>query len=217
MSCRMFPTFRMARHMGRGRKMHEVMNESQWPRWRSDPCPRQWADMPRRRLLDETFVCMEDMVNERPLMSSFARCRNRIRPARWFVEKMEGKRETASEGEPNNIGENENKFEVAIDLAHFKPENIEVRLLGNRLRVRAIQEDTGKEGYREYCQNYELPKTVDIEALTSKLTNEGTLTLEAPLMDAQNPYARTIPTIREVPLEVETEKVQDSTDKPEDK
>ncbi|XP_006818790.1 protein lethal(2)essential for life-like [Saccoglossus kowalevskii] len=210
MTFRMFPTFRMARQMAR--EMQEVMTELQSPpHWRLHPFSRQWLDKSHRRLLDETFGYMEhmaNMANGRPSMASVARCRYTTRPARCVEEKIEDKHENTSKVESNNIGESGNKFKVAIDLANFRPENIEVRLQGNRLQIRAIQEDTGKEGYREYmeyCQNYDLPETVDIEALTSNLTKEGTLTLEAPLMDVRKPYTRTIPITREVPQEAEVE------------
>ncbi|XP_070554809.1 alpha-crystallin B chain-like [Ptychodera flava] len=87
----------------------------------------------------------------------------------------------------------------------FKPENIEVTLQGNRLQIRAKQEEKAEdryEAYREYTQRYLLPDNVDLEKLTTELSKDGVLTFEAPV--EAKPTARKIPIMREDIPAVET-------------
>lgn len=86
----------------------------------------------------------------------------------------------------NPITEDHNgsrKFYLEYDMSQFKPEEITVKTSGRELIVFAKHEEK-EENYssrREYARKYLLPEEVKEEMLTSKLSEAGILTIEAPL------------------------------------
>lgn len=78
------------------------------------------------------------------------------------------------------------KFQVRMDVSKFKPEEIEVKAKDNSLMVHAkhCDETGGSKSYSEYKQQYLLPPSVDPVALASKLSDDGILTIEAPVNPA---------------------------------
>lgn len=87
------------------------------------------------------------------------------------------------------------KFKLQFDVRQFKPEEISVRTAGNTLSVHAKHEekDQGKSAFREYNRQYTLPKDVHSEQLTSKLSTEGVLSIEAPLPAIEGRGEKLIP------------------------
>lgn len=87
------------------------------------------------------------------------------------------------------------KFLLEFDMRQFKPEEIQVRTAGNTLSVYAKHEekDTGKSVFREYNRSYLIPKDVQPDRLTSKLSTGGVLTIEAPLPAIEGPREKLIP------------------------
>lgn len=75
------------------------------------------------------------------------------------------------------------KFYLEFDVSHFKPEEIAVKTSGNQLSIHARHEDKdpNRQSYREFSRQYVLPKEVKPDFLTSKLSDRGKLTIEAPL------------------------------------
>ncbi|CAC5373020.1 unnamed protein product [Mytilus coruscus] len=76
------------------------------------------------------------------------------------------------------------KFYLEFDVAQFKPEEITVKTTGNQLSVHARHEDKNdpnRSAYREFARQYVIPKEVRPDFLTSKLSERGKLTIEAPL------------------------------------
>ncbi|KAK3798592.1 hypothetical protein RRG08_008982 [Elysia crispata] len=74
-------------------------------------------------------------------------------------------------------------FRLEFDVRQFKPEEIYVKTVGDQLEVHAKhgEKGDGKSVHREYHRMCTLPKDLDPEALVSKLTRDGTLSIEAPL------------------------------------
>lgn len=87
------------------------------------------------------------------------------------------------------------KFHLEFDVRQFKPEEIEVKTFGDQLTVHAKHEDKeqGKSAYREYQRQFTLPKEVNPEVLSSKLSTEGVLLIEAPLPALEGPRDKMIP------------------------
>ncbi|XP_015781289.1 alpha-crystallin A chain [Tetranychus urticae] len=85
--------------------------------------------------------------------------------------------------EMTTINDSEDKFEVNVDCAHFKPEEINVKLADNHLVVEARHEERSDEhGFisRAFKRRYILPENVEIEKIESSLGVDGVLKIKAP-------------------------------------
>lgn len=74
------------------------------------------------------------------------------------------------------------KLSLRFDCSQFKPEEISVKTMDNRLCVHAkhTEESPGRKVYREFTREYTLPEKVDPLRLTSTLTSDGVLQIESP-------------------------------------
>ena len=72
-------------------------------------------------------------------------------------------------------------FKVSFDVSKFKPEEITVRSEDGELVVEGKQEVKSEEGYstRHFVRTYSLPRNVDHDSFTSRLSKEGILSIEA--------------------------------------
>merc|ERR1719309_754916 len=75
------------------------------------------------------------------------------------------------------------KFRIRLDVSKFKPEEIEVKAKDNHLLVHArhCEESQGSKSFSEYKQEILLPPSVDPVALASNLSDDGVLTIKAPV------------------------------------
>ncbi|CCD70650.1 Heat shock protein Hsp-16.41 [Caenorhabditis elegans] len=85
----------------------------------------------------------------------------------------------------DNIGEivnDESKFSVQLDVSHFKPENLKIKLDGRELKIEGIQETKSEHGYlkRSFSKMILLPEDADLPSVKSAISNEGKLQIEAP-------------------------------------
>ncbi|KAL6254588.1 hypothetical protein P5V15_014640 [Pogonomyrmex californicus] len=74
-------------------------------------------------------------------------------------------------------------FQVAVDVCHFKPEEVEVTVKDNHIVVTAKHEDKRDEhGWisRQFTRRFQLPEDVDVDQMISKLSSDGFLTIVAP-------------------------------------
>ncbi|XP_011703482.1 PREDICTED: protein lethal(2)essential for life-like [Wasmannia auropunctata] len=84
---------------------------------------------------------------------------------------------------PRTSPTGKDNFQVVLDVQHFKPEEIEVKIVDNHLVITAKHEDTEDDhGWvsRQFVRKYQLPKDINVEHLTSKLSSDGLLTIVAP-------------------------------------
>jgi HSP20 family molecular chaperone IbpA len=91
-------------------------------------------------------------------------------------------------------------YKIELDLPDFEPKDINVTIKDRNVTVKAKKE-TESEGckqYREYSYQYTLPNEVNVEHVRSLLTNEGLLTIEAPLPQLKEPQAQEIPIQRQI-------------------
>ncbi|XP_003420799.1 heat shock protein beta-6 [Loxodonta africana] len=80
-------------------------------------------------------------------------------------------------------------FSVLLDVKHFSPEEISVKVVGEHVEVHARHEERPDEhGYiaREFHRRYRLPPGVDPAAVTSALSPEGVLSVQAAPAPAQS-------------------------------
>jgi HSP20 family molecular chaperone IbpA len=75
------------------------------------------------------------------------------------------------------------KYQVTLDVQHFKPEEVKVTTTDNCITVEGKHEEKADEhGYvmREFRRRYILPEDVKPETVHCKLSADGVLTLQAP-------------------------------------
>ena len=87
------------------------------------------------------------------------------------------------------------KFSVKLNLSGFEPEDIKVQLRGQELTVTGKQrtpEESGLQWSRDYRRQILLPDDADLGSVTSRLSKEGVLTIEAPRDSALLPNERSV-------------------------
>ncbi|XP_044112289.1 heat shock protein beta-6 [Neovison vison] len=87
-------------------------------------------------------------------------------------------------------------FSVLLDVKHFSPEEIAVKVVGDHVEVHARHEERPDEhGYiaREFHRRYKLPTGVDPAAVTSALSPEGVLSIQAAPTTPQAPLPQPQP------------------------
>ncbi|XP_045162851.1 alpha-crystallin A chain-like [Mercenaria mercenaria] len=74
------------------------------------------------------------------------------------------------------------KLSLRFDCSAFKPEEITVKTLDNKLNVHAkhVEEGPGRKIHQEFTREYTLPENVDPKKLKSHLSSDGVLEIEAP-------------------------------------
>lgn len=86
------------------------------------------------------------------------------------------------------VSTNPGCFSVLLDVKHFSPEEISVKVVGDHVEVHARHEERPDEhGFiaREFHRRYRLPPGVDPAAVTSALSPEGVLSVQATPVSAQ--------------------------------
>ncbi|KAL0124467.1 hypothetical protein PUN28_006363 [Cardiocondyla obscurior] len=80
---------------------------------------------------------------------------------------------------------NKDDFRVVLDVQHFNPEEIDVKIVDKHLVVTAKHEDKRDDhGWvsRQFVRRYQLPDDIHVDQLTSQLSSDGLLTIAAPKM-----------------------------------
>nr|XP_039268352.1 alpha-crystallin A chain-like [Styela clava] len=76
------------------------------------------------------------------------------------------------------------KYQILLDVKHFLPEEITVKTVGDTVEIKGShdekQDDHGVIS-RDFTRKYTLPKDVDPMTVSSFLSSDGFLTVEAPL------------------------------------
>jgi HSP20 family molecular chaperone IbpA len=81
------------------------------------------------------------------------------------------------------------KFRLQYDVRNFRPDDLKVKTVDNRLEVTAKCEegDDNHRMYREYHRSCALPEGLQVENLKSVYTPDGVLAIEAPLPAIEPP------------------------------
>lgn len=91
------------------------------------------------------------------------------------------------------------RFTINLDVKHFAPEELAVKVNGGYIEVHAKHEDRQDDhGFvsREFLRKYRLPAGVDPASITSSLSSDGILMVAAPRKLSDEPE-RSIPITRE--------------------
>merc|ERR1712209_221990 len=124
----------------------------------------------------------------------------------FSVPSYEACTKTKAQGGP------EDNFSKKMVLRNYKPENIQVRVTADKKVVvegkQELKED--KDGFqsyqlKEFKQTLEVPENVNIEELTSYFSDQGVLTISAPLLALPEPEKK-----EDTQLKVTFDKKKDS-------
>ncbi|GIX72954.1 hypothetical protein CEXT_194191 [Caerostris extrusa] len=106
----------------------------------------------------------------------------------------------------------DNKFQVQLDTSNYQLDEISLKVINDRLAIFAKHEakSDGVYEYHEMTRTFHLPEGVDPETVTSKLTTNGQLTIEAPMKPAnESSNERVIP----VQISKESQSIENSENK----
>jgi len=83
---------------------------------------------------------------------------------------------------------------LRFDVSQYQPEEVTVKTVDNRLLVHAKHEEKSPQRtvYREYNQEFMLPRGTNPEHITSTLSVDGVLSVEAPLPSLEGPSRQPI-------------------------
>ncbi|GFU10272.1 protein lethal(2)essential for life [Nephila pilipes] len=83
-----------------------------------------------------------------------------------------------------------NKFQVMLNVKHFRPDEIEVKTVDNFVVIHGKHEEHADEhGFvsREFTRRYQLPDDVEPQTVKSSLSQDGVLTIQAPRKTLEPP------------------------------
>lgn len=80
-------------------------------------------------------------------------------------------------------------YRKRFDLSGFNPEDLSVRIEGNKLYISAKREEdfAGSKSTRDFKRTVDIPEAVDGDELASSLNDDGILTIEAPVDESKIP------------------------------
>ncbi|KAI8486653.1 hypothetical protein Bbelb_356280 [Branchiostoma belcheri] len=90
------------------------------------------------------------------------------------------------------------KYQVSLDVTGFSPDEISVKTVGNKVHVHGKHEarHSDQNGhsfrYQELRREFVLPEGVDPETVTSVLSKDGVLSIQAPRMAIEAPPAEKV-------------------------
>ncbi|XP_050685662.1 protein lethal(2)essential for life-like [Leptidea sinapis] len=139
------------------------------------------------RLLDQDFglaLTPDDILTvAAPLVS-----RDYFRPWRQLA--------AAARDIGSSIKSDKDKFQLNLDVQHFAPEEITVKTADGFIIVEGKHEEKKDEhGYisRQFVRRYALPKECNMEAVESRLSSDGVLTVTAPKQTSALKNEKSIP------------------------
>lgn len=110
----------------------------------------------------------------------------------------------------STIRADKEKFQINLDVQHFAPEEVSVKVVNGFLVVEGNHEEKKDEhGYvsRQFTRRYALPEGCNLEAVESRLSSDGVLTVTAPLScPAAN--ERVVPIVQTGPVRTTPEGVK---------
>lgn len=111
---------------------------------------------------------------------------NAVRPWEGLMRPMEQLSAAMNQmalNEGSKITTDDEKFQVNVDVQHFSPDEINVKVIDGQVIVEGKHEEKrDQHGYisRQFVRKYALPKGCLPDTVESKLSSDGVLTVTAP-------------------------------------
>lgn len=85
-------------------------------------------------------------------------------------------------------GDEQDKFGVKLDVTRYKPEEITVKVDGQKLFIKGTHRTETDTGYEscDFQRVYTIPEGIDTKNLTSNISEDGVLAIEAPKQITEN-------------------------------
>lgn len=138
-----------------------------------------------REFLRPDFSPFRQMVPREFFESSPWRHLDSLRP--WEVlkplEQLSDEMRRLGLNEVGKVTSDDEKFQVNVDVQHFAPEEIDVKVIDGQVIVRGQHEEKRDEhGYvsRQFIRRYALPQGCLPDTVQSNLSSDGVLTVTAP-------------------------------------
>lgn len=107
----------------------------------------------------------------------------------------------------SEIHADENKFQVNVDVQHFAPEEIDVKVINGHVIIEGKhQEKRDQHGYisRRFVRRYALPQGCLPDTVQSKLSSDGVLSVIAPrVLPMPSTGERIVPIMKTGPVRLE--------------
>lgn len=146
------------------------------------------------RLMERNFYRPDDFFNFNPMVSNDFFAPEFFRPwdnvfRRWenYFRPMGELQAAFNKMALNDLGQNitmdNEKFQVNVDVQHFAPEEINVKVADGQVTIEGKHEEKRDEhGYisRRFVRKYTLPQECLPDTVESKLSSDGVLTVTAP-------------------------------------
>merc|ERR1712012_1518516 len=170
----------------------------------------QPMDLPPRSLFGDMGCTFQPMMRKRRRVVSpdFI---DKVFSDMFSVPSFEACTKSKAQGTSSD-GSSEDTFSKKMVLRNYKPENIQVRVTADKKVVvegkQELKED--KDGFqsyqlKEFKQTLEVPENVNIDELTSSFSDQGVLTISAPLLALPEPEKK-----EDTQLKVTFDKKKDS-------
>lgn len=115
----------------------------------------------------------------KPWENVFRPWENMLKP----LEQMSAAMSRLALNEMGQIKSDDEKFQINVDVQHFAPEEVDVKVVDGQVIVRGKHEEKQDEhGYvsRQFVRRYALPQGCLPDTVESKLSSDGVLTVTAP-------------------------------------
>lgn len=146
------------------------------------------------RMMERNFYQPDDFFNYHPMVSNDFFAPEFFRPwdnvfRRWekYFPPMDELRAAMNKMALNDVGQNitmdNEKFQVNVDVQHFAPEEINVKVVDGQVTIEGKHEEKKDEhGYisRRFVRKYTLPQECLPDTVESRLSSDGVLTVTAP-------------------------------------
>ncbi|KAL7294844.1 hypothetical protein TKK_0011771 [Trichogramma kaykai] len=138
-----------------------------------------------------------------------------LRPWGEIMRKHEG-------GGTSTVKNDKDRFQVVLDVKQFKPEEINVKIVGKFVVVEGKHDETQDEhGWisRQFTRKYLIPEQCDVDQVSSSLSSDGVLSITAPRKDQhKNKDEKPVkiqftgkPAINDVPKKMTADQIHEET------
>lgn len=120
---------------------------------------------------------------------------NRMLGPRLFDEYFDRTRDLEVGSDLSKLKYDSSGFELQLDVQQFTPSELNLKLAGNKLSISGKHEQkTDKYGQitREFHRELLIPEDIDLESMTSTITENGMLTIKANVKASEKPAEKVI-------------------------